>query len=924
MDNAQTSSQLSSVRSELGAVSSATLAELRKLVTTGHGASEELGFSIEQCERNDVGSARSRVGQLETELTRQEEQFNKVLSKSQKTIEKAAAAGTLQAANRVQKAAMDVQDAISEYKDVIANGIEKVRKAIEEAIGPVIEKVKLFFENLIRHLKDLWERAKQSFSEIQKQAERIFGDILLCVQTLVSNGMTVFQQGKLAFEAAKEVGQAIGNKEWEKAKQKAIEAKTAGESAYHAGEKCYVACQNLIKELPINVDALIDNIKTHIKAAQDAAAEALEATKNDAMAVCDQAKRSAGQLRTSVETELVQFCNKTKQTASRLGSILTAASTDLERQAVQDAQGLLQELEKSGQELLSVVQQAVQKLGAAAHESSISGKTKEELESKVQSSLAHHEDAQTKIREVLELEGKLWSLNWNGIGELGREMQQLASNLADSGRQIFNQLNSLVGEVKQAILNFKEETGDALRKRVEQWKEVASAAEASYDELKLSLETKISDLKEEAQKTITDAESGLEQLKTSFDQFVDAGSQAIDKLKNLDISGAMNVIDKGKDCFEKGKSLYEKMKSHYEKLKEQVLALKDAVERFIHQAEGVIKQAEQAVTDTVATAKHVGDTLRDQSQKLMESAGRKLEQAKKSMGAAQRSADSVARIARHAGEEVKQGCEAAGKAVAALGTAGTAALQSGFGVKSAAVAAAGTVDQEVRKGVLQLCEEAQKAVDGAKQAATQASEAAQQVASGNAGGAMSTAQRAEEKAVTARGEAQKAHDQGGAVAAEAKQAHADNTDLDAFRRKAAMKEKSAEGATGNSGQRDSSASDKPAVGSTDTEEARPAGVEPGAASAASAASPASPVSPVSPAPGGQTGVGEQSSTATASSGTQTPLLFSGLVSVVQKVQDTKLDKSIVDQLKDLAKGVASQEEPRPSARDSPSAAVESH
>jgi hypothetical protein len=43
MDNAQTSSQLSSVRSELGSVSSATLAELRKLVTTGHGASEEAG-----------------------------------------------------------------------------------------------------------------------------------------------------------------------------------------------------------------------------------------------------------------------------------------------------------------------------------------------------------------------------------------------------------------------------------------------------------------------------------------------------------------------------------------------------------------------------------------------------------------------------------------------------------------------------------------------------------------------------------------------------------------------------------------------------------------------------------------------------------------------------------------------------------------
>ena len=186
---------------------------------------------------------------------------------------------------------------------------------------------------------------------------------------------------------------------------------------------------------------------------------------------------------------------------------------------------------------------------------------------------------------------------------------------------------------------------------------------------------------------------------------------------------------------------------------------------------------------------------------------------------------------------------------------------------------------------------------------------------------MSTAQNAEEKAVATRSEAQKAHDQGGAVAAEAKQAHADNTDPEAFRRKAALKEKSAVGATGHSGQKDSSASDKPALDVKDNEVAKPAGAEPGSASAAS---PANPASPASAAHSGQTGVGEQSSTAAASPEKQTPSLFSCVVSVVQKVQVTKPDNGIVDQLKDLAQGVSSQEEPKPSGRDTHTAKVESH
>ena len=203
METTQTTSELSAVRSELGAISSGTLVELRKLITTGMGSIDGLGGSLEQCERNDLGAAKSKVAQLETELTRQEEQFNKVLTKSQKTIEKAAAAGAMNATSRVQKAAGEIQSAISEYKDVIANGIEKIRKAVEEAVGPVIEKIKQFMAGLIQRLKDLWERAKQSLSEIQKQVERIFGDVLLCVQTLISNGMTAFQQGKLAFDSAK-------------------------------------------------------------------------------------------------------------------------------------------------------------------------------------------------------------------------------------------------------------------------------------------------------------------------------------------------------------------------------------------------------------------------------------------------------------------------------------------------------------------------------------------------------------------------------------------------------------------------------------------------------------------------------------------------------------------------------------------------
>ena len=301
METTQTGSELSAVRSELGAISSATLAELRKLITTGLGSADGLGGSLEQCERNDLGSAKSKVSQLETELTRQEEQFNKVLSKSQKTIEKAAAAGALNATDLVQKAASDIQSAISEYKDVIANGIERIRKAVEEAVGPVVEKIKQFVSNLIQKLEDLWERAKQSLSEIQKHAERIFGDALLSVQALIANGVVAFQQGKLAFEAAKSAGQALKNKEWDKAKQKATDAKNFGEAAFKAGEKCYQAAQKLIKELPIRIDSLIGNIKSHIKSAQDAAAEAIEATKNDGLAVCDQVKKSAVRLRSTVD-----------------------------------------------------------------------------------------------------------------------------------------------------------------------------------------------------------------------------------------------------------------------------------------------------------------------------------------------------------------------------------------------------------------------------------------------------------------------------------------------------------------------------------------------------------------------------------------------------------------------------------------------
>lgn len=790
METDQMSSQLSAVRSELGVISQDTLTELRRLVITGLGASDDLGRAVEQCERSDLSTAKAKISQLETDLVRQEEQFNKVVKKSQSSIEKAAAAGALNAANRVQDAAKNVQDAISDYKDVIANGIEKVRKAVVDAVGPVIEKLRTFVENLIKRLKDLWERAKQSLGELQKQIERIFGDMLVCLQTLISEGMTAFQQGKQAFEAAKAAGQAVASKEWEKAKQKATEAKTAGEAAYKAGEKCYEAVKKLVKELPIDADALLSSIKTHVKAAQDAAAEALDATKSDALAVCDQAKRSAVQLRSTVESEMSLFEKRSKQTAERLRTILVNAVTDIERQAIQDAQNLLQELELSGQELLGVLQKSVQKLGSAAHDSGVSGKKKEDVEPQVQESITHQEDAQGKIKKVQEIEGKLWSCNWNGLGGIGQELQQVAADLVRAGRQVADQVSSLAGDVKQAIAEFNEEAGAALRQRVEQWKGVASAAESTYQELKSSLEKQLTELKQEAEKTIRDAESGLEQLKSSFDQFVEAGSQAIDKLKKLDLKGAMTLINKGKDLYEKGKSFYEQMKSHYEKLKQQVLALKDSVEHFIHQADGVIKQAAQAAEDTVTTAKHVGDTLREKSQKLMESAGQKLDQAKKSMTEAQRSVGSVAGIARHAGDAVKQGCEAAGKSVTALATAGTAALQSGFGVKEAAMAAAGTVEEDVRKGVLKLCETAQKAVDGAKNAAKQAAEAAQQVASGNAGGAMASAQSAEQQAISARGDSQEAQDQGNRVSADAKQAHAANTDPTAFRQREAERAKS--------------------------------------------------------------------------------------------------------------------------------------
>ena len=68
MDTAQDTSALSSARSELASISTATLTELRKLVTTGLAATDGLGVAIEQCERNDVNSAKSKISQLETEL----------------------------------------------------------------------------------------------------------------------------------------------------------------------------------------------------------------------------------------------------------------------------------------------------------------------------------------------------------------------------------------------------------------------------------------------------------------------------------------------------------------------------------------------------------------------------------------------------------------------------------------------------------------------------------------------------------------------------------------------------------------------------------------------------------------------------------------------------------------------------------------
>ena len=61
METDQISSQLSAVRSELGVISQDTLTELRRLVITGLGASDDLGRAVEQCERSDLSTAKAKI-----------------------------------------------------------------------------------------------------------------------------------------------------------------------------------------------------------------------------------------------------------------------------------------------------------------------------------------------------------------------------------------------------------------------------------------------------------------------------------------------------------------------------------------------------------------------------------------------------------------------------------------------------------------------------------------------------------------------------------------------------------------------------------------------------------------------------------------------------------------------------------------------
>ena len=149
-------------------------------------------------------------------------------------------------------------------------------------------------------------------------------------------------------------------------------------------------------------------------------------------------------------------------------------------------------------------------------------------------------------QKIKELQGKLAGLSWGELGAVGQEVQAEVGKIASAGQRTLDAARNFAGSVKGSVSQLGSDVTTAITQRVDQWKSVGESSVKLFNETKDKVKKHVDEIKKEIDAIIKDAQKCIDELKKSVEDVVQSVKDGVEKAKNLDISGAMEVVVKAK------------------------------------------------------------------------------------------------------------------------------------------------------------------------------------------------------------------------------------------------------------------------------------------------------------------------------------------------------------------------------------------